>query len=88
MQAIHTKYLGPTNFKGGRIKATCSAGSVTISYPHDLNFEQAHAAAAMALVRKLGWLRLDWICGGGADGNYTFVSTESSEVYNSTFKGE
>lgn len=53
MQAIITKYLGPTNTKGERIKASCEAGSVTISYRHDLDQLQAHAAAAKALCLKL-----------------------------------
>lgn len=29
-QAIVTKFLGPTNYRGSRVKATCQAGSVTI----------------------------------------------------------
>lgn len=56
--AIVTKYLGPTNTRGGRIKAWAKSGgklSVTIPYPHDLSLSQAHAAAAVALCDKLGW---------------------------------
>lgn len=55
MQAIHTKYIGPTNTRGSRIKATCDAGSVTIPYPYDLSGQACHRAAALALVTKLGW---------------------------------
>jgi hypothetical protein len=54
MQAIHTKYIGPTNTRGSRIKATCDAGSVTIPYPHELSDQACHRAAAVALVVKLG----------------------------------
>ena len=32
MQAIETRYLGPTNTRGSRIKATAAAGSITIHY--------------------------------------------------------
>ena len=36
MQAIQTKYIGPTNTKGARIKAFCAAGSITIPYNYEL----------------------------------------------------
>lgn len=54
--SIITKYLGPTNTKGGRIKATTGNGkhSVTIPYPYE-DSRNAHALAALALARKLGW---------------------------------
>ncbi|QOR55742.1 MAG: hypothetical protein YHS30scaffold667_38 [Phage 65_10] len=55
MQAIQTKYLGPTNLKGSRIKAWCDAGSLTISYPYEAGpGEPAALVAAKALVKKLG----------------------------------
>lgn len=76
MQAIQTKYLGPTNTKGSRIKATCAAGSVTISYPYDLSGMDCHAAAAKALVDKMGWNDAHYggLLGGQlADGTYVFV---------------
>ncbi|MDF0504833.1 hypothetical protein POK33_29290 [Burkholderia cenocepacia] len=59
MQAITTKFIGPTDTKGARIKASCDAGSITISYPHAFSEEACHALAAMALVRKLGWVPTD-----------------------------
>ncbi len=52
MQAIETKYIGPTNYRGSRIKASCERGSITISYESVLNSEDAHIAAADALVAK------------------------------------
>lgn len=56
-QAITTKYLGPTNSKGGRIKAEAEAGSVTIPYPYELSTENAHLLAAAELAQQLGWYR-------------------------------
>lgn len=56
--AIVTKYLGPTNYRSGRIKAWAKSGNkiyVTIPYPHELNQSEAHAAAAVALCDKMGW---------------------------------
>ena len=75
MQAITTKYLGPTNFRGARIKATAEAGSVTVDFPYEFSGADAHAVAALALARKIGWDG-DLLAGGTADG-YVFVFSES-----------
>jgi hypothetical protein len=86
MQAITTKYISATNTKGSRIKATCEAGSITISYPHELSGQDVHAAAAMALVRELGWddYGKSWIAGGTKDG-YVFVYDEPRDQYRASF---
>lgn len=52
MQAIITKYLPPTNFRGSRIKASCERGSITVEYDHSKGCEGAHIAAVDALVSK------------------------------------
>lgn len=54
-QAIVTRYLGPTNFRGSRVKATCEALSVTISWDHALNSTGNHTRAAKELASRLGW---------------------------------
>lgn len=51
-QAIETKYIGPSNTKGSRIKASCQRGSITISYNDGLSSENAHIEAIEALCRK------------------------------------
>jgi len=71
-QAIATKYLSPTNTKGGRIKATCEAGSITIDFRHDLGAQLTHRVAAMALAKKIGWDNGEWHMGGLKD-CYVFV---------------
>lgn len=53
--AITTQFLGPTNFRGSRIKATCQAGSVTVSYDHRYNAYENHAIAARTLAEKMEW---------------------------------
>lgn len=53
MQAIETKFLGPTNTKGSRVKATCWLTSVTVSWDHSMNVEENHHAAIEALICKL-----------------------------------
>ena len=55
MQAIQTKYLGPSNYRGARIKAWCEAGSLTIDYPDELSGQACHRKAAESLQAKLGW---------------------------------
>ncbi len=54
-QAITTRYLGPTNYRGSRVKATCQAGSITISWDDALNSEDNHSVAAYSLAAKLNW---------------------------------
>jgi hypothetical protein len=46
-QAIITKFLGPTNTRGARIKATCWHGSVIV--PYDYSAFRPHRVAAQAL---------------------------------------
>ena len=53
-QAIVTKYLGPTNTRGSRVKATAYGGSITVSWDHAMNARENHQAACEALARKLG----------------------------------
>jgi hypothetical protein len=89
-QAIETKYLSPTNTKGGRIKAECWGGNITIGYDHALNIDEAHKAAALALLEKMTALALKhggsrsiwntgtWMQGGNAKGTgYVFTVVEA-----------
>ena len=56
MRAIITRYLGPTNYRGSRIKARCDAGTITVPYPYEARMgEDVHRIAAEALRDKLGW---------------------------------
>ena len=77
-QAIETKYLGPTNTKGGRIKATAWAGSVTLPYDHALSAEKNHKKAAFALLLKLRW-NGTYAQGANVKGDgYHFVNVEGA----------
>lgn len=77
-QAIETKYLGATNAKGGRIKATAWAGSVTIGYDYALDAQGNHKAAADALIAKLGWTGT-FAQGANVKGDgYYFVNVEGA----------
>lgn len=77
-QAIETKFYGPTNGSGSRIRAKAWAGSMRTHYNHALNAEQNHIAAAKAFAEKMEWDGL-WIGGGRADGRgYVFVNVTNN----------
>ncbi len=74
MQAITTKYLGPTDTRGARIKARCQAGSVTV--PFEYGATDPHDVAALALLVKLDW-HGQWVGGGLPDGTgNAYICTE------------
>ena len=73
MQAITTKYIGPANVRGSRIKATAAAGSITLHWDDALNSDDNHKAAARALATKLGWDYGEWIAGVTKDGASVWV---------------
>ena len=56
MIAILTKFIGPTNYRGARVKAFTTSGlRIIVPWDHALNVEENHDAAAIALCRKMGW---------------------------------
>jgi len=56
MQAIVTRYHGPTNTRGARISATTESGiSVSIPYPHEASRDDKGFCAVKALCDKMGW---------------------------------
>lgn len=73
MKAIETKYLGPTNTQGSRIKAIEPDGkSITISYDYALNEYDLHKKAAVALCVKLEWGH-QTLVGGGLKNSMVWV---------------
>ena len=86
MIAIHTKYIGPTNTRGARIKAYTvgyvdhKGFSCTIPYPYALSGERCHFQAVVALVdkHKLDWTVSEMCYGDSADGRgYVFCFPHS-----------
>lgn len=65
-QAITTRFIGPTNYRGARVKAQAAVGSITVSWDHALNATDNHKAAAKALADKYGW-HGTWFSGGMPD---------------------
>ncbi len=73
MQAITTKYIGPSNVRGSRVKATALGGSVTLGWNDSLNSDANHKCAAQVLANKLGWNYGEWIEGHLPDGSSVWV---------------
>lgn len=68
MPTIQTKYLGPTNHLGARVKATDGKNSVTVSWDHALSSEKNHNVAAGELAIKMGW-EGPWASGPNVEGS-------------------
>ncbi len=87
---IITKYVGPTNARGSRVKAvtgdnnpaTGRPDSITISWDCALNSSDNHKAAAKALAERLKW-EGEWHS-GETDTGCVFIRLGAS----STFKVE
>lgn len=72
---IQTRYYGPTDRRGSRVKATTRSGrkgepSLIMHYDHALDASGNHSKAAAALALAMGWLDKDefTLC-GTTDGN-------------------
>lgn len=77
-QAITTKYLPATTYRGARIKASTASGlSLTLKYDYDLSGALSHWIAARALAAKLGWPG-HWAAGSTRDG-YVFVLLDGDD---------
>lgn len=86
MQAIQTRFLGPTNYKGSRVKAFCRAGSMSLPWDNSLNSEDNHVRAAKALASKLGWTSehyKNWHMGTIANDDCVFVMENDEPVFRS-----
>jgi len=56
MKAIQTRYMPATNTRGSRIRAFAEGVKpLSIPYPHELSGSAVHAAAAVALCKRMGW---------------------------------
>lgn len=84
---ITTKFMGPTNNRGSRVKATAHNGkSKTIAWNHALNTDANHEAARIACVQSCFGDSMDiakWVMRWQEDGSCVHVG-----LYNSELKGE
>ena len=81
MQAIRTKFVGPTDFHDARVSATCQAKRITVTWNQTQGVDENHVAAARELARRLGWdqppygkLVSGWLPDGS--GCHVFVTKE------------
>lgn len=75
-QSIQTHYIGPTDHRGSRIKAKASGGlSLTLGWADELDSNENHRRAALALAQKLGWCG-SWVAGGAVGGGCVFVQND------------
>lgn len=78
MQAIETKYYGPTNHRGSRVRAKAQVGTLWHDWDYSLSADENHTAAARALADAWGWAG-EWNGGSNADGTgYVFVNVDRS----------
>ena len=90
MQSIRTKYFGPTNNRGTRIKATSTSGqSVTVNRDYAAEVSVDERRAAMVLCKKLGWSGCDRMIRGGLtnDESVFVFMPESCKCPTSAFQG-
>lgn len=83
MQAISTKYCGPTNTRGGRIRASAQAGYIYVPWDHSLGIDENHARAAQEYCKRKGWVGPYYsplVSGGLADGSSVHVFSESEPL--------
>lgn len=79
-QAIKTKYIGPSNTRGSRVKATAAAGSRTMAWDHRLNDCDNHTAAAKEYAQRMEWTG-EWFGGMTEDGSYVFVCATNNPAF-------
>ena len=88
-KAITVKYLGPTNSRGARVKASAGGtGNVTLPFRHEWSMEQNVAAAVDELLLHLGWgnpYALGVLPDGGT---YVAVLSDKPSTYLSTSRNE
>ena len=77
-KAIAVKYLGPTNSRGARVKASGGTGNVTLPFRHDQDMRQNVAAAVDELLLRNGWLSYSYVLGVLPGGTYAAVLSDKS----------
>lgn len=87
MNAIQTKYIGPTNYRGSRVKASTESGAtLTVGWNHGVTHDENHRLAAFALAKKLNWVG-KWCGGGTKTGGVYVCETHNTDTF-TIAKGE
>ena len=78
MQCVfETKYLSPTNTRGGRVKVLAGGRTCTVPWDHELGVDANHAAAVREFIKRFNMSGsfADLVGGATHDGRYVFIST-------------
>lgn len=79
-KSIFTKYIGPTDHRGSRVKAADRDGnSIIISYDVSVSSDEAHDKAFLALINKMGW-HGEYVAGYLGKGR-VYVDTTTSSTF-------
>lgn len=73
MFSIVTKFLGPTNTQGSRIRATCNGKSKMVSYDHAMGSVENHIEAVKEFARVFHY-----------SGTYAIGETETGYIFTPT----
>jgi hypothetical protein len=93
MTAIQTRFIGPTNLHGSRVKARAlgTGHTATIEWDDAKNPRENHIDAAMYLANSHGWMEYGrWHMGDAGQGGYVFVCavTHGGDGFGGAEKGE
>ena len=77
MKAIRTKYYGPTNTRGSRIKVTDDDGN-TKWYSYSYSAAEPHIVAAESFLKAMSWKGV-WIA-GHLPGGMVFVHSDGEAI--------
>ena len=77
-RAITIKYLGPTNSRGTRVKASAGGtqGNVTLPFRYDLSMAENVVTVVDELLRRYEWDDNLYVLGALADGTYVAVLSD------------
>lgn len=81
--AICTKYTGPTDTKGSRVRASIGKRkgcSISIPWDHALDVAENHDAAAVTLAMRLGWTGELLRAGSADDSGYCYTLATAERV--------
>ena len=84
MQAIRTRYFGPSNTRGSRIQAKCEAKTIFVHYDDALNSSDNHKAACEQMLTLMGWTKdhgnYSNMVGGSFDHDWYWVFEHSADM--------
>ena len=81
MQAIQCKYIPASPTKPSRVKASCAAKTIILSWDDERNDKCNMIFAAKALVEKMNWRYGKWIGGMLKDGTMVFVLDDTYDAF-------